>query len=142
MAKHAPFDKLRTGLDSLSRRAEWAGLKTIGMTGSERHIGTQVSVERRYYISSRPLDVKVLARAVRQHWGIENTLHWVLDVTYREDESRIRRGHGVENLNTLRRLTLNLLKQETTAQTSQKQKRQRAGWDDAYREKVLFGTAL
>lgn len=63
-------------------------------------------------------------------------------MTYREDESRIRRGHGAENMSTLRRLTLNLLKQEITVATSQKQKRQRAGWDDAYREKVLFGMAL
>jgi predicted transposase YbfD/YdcC len=131
-----------TCLEGLRQGQAWSGLKTLGMTESERHVGEKISVERRYYISSLPLNVKAFSGAVRQHWGIENSLHWVLDVTYREDESRIRRGHGAENLSTLRRLTLNLLKQETTAKTSQKQKRQRAGWDDTYRQKVLFGRTL
>ena len=129
-------------LSVLSRRAEWQDVKSIGMTESERHVGTNVTVERRYSISSLPLNGEVFGQAVRRHWGVENSLHWVLDVTYREDESRVRRGHAAENLRSLRRLTLNLLKPETTCKTSQKQKRQRAGWDDAYRETVLFGRSL
>lgn len=131
-----------TDIDYLSRGAAWAGLKSIGMVESERHIGGKVTLERRYYISSLPLDAKVFAYAVRSHWAVENSLHWVLDVTFREDESRLRRGHAAENFSILRRLALNLLRRETSTSKSQKAKRRSSGWDDAYREKVLFGKAL
>jgi len=131
-----------TDIGYLSRGGEWAGLKTIGMTESERHIGEKITVERRYYISSLPLDAKAFGQAVRTHWAVENSLHWVLDVTFREDESRLRRGHAAENFSILRRLVLNLLKQETSTSKSQKAKRRLSGWDDDYREKVLFGKAL
>ena len=131
-----------TDIDYLSRGAAWAGLKTIGMTESERHLGEKVTLERRYYISSLPLDAKAFGNAVRTHWAVENSLHWVLDVTFREDESRLRRGHAAENFGILRRLALNLLKQETSTAKSQKAKRRSSGWDDDYREKILFGKAL
>jgi len=131
-----------TDIGYLSRGGEWAGLKTIGMTESERHIGEKVTLERRYYISSLPLDAKAFGNAVRTHWAVENSLHWVLDVTFREDESRLRRGHAAENFGILRRLALNLLKQETSTAKSQRAKRRLSGWDDDYREKVLFGKAL
>ena len=131
-----------TDTTDLSRGGEWAGLKTIGMTESERHIGEKITCERRYYICSLPLDAQLFGNAVRRHWAIENSLHWVLDVTFREDESRLRRGHAAENFSILRRLALNLLKRETSTSKSQKAKRRSSGWDDNYREKVLFGKNL
>ena len=112
------------------------------MAECERHVSGEISVERRYYLSSLSVDVTRFADAVRSHWGIENSVHWVLDLTFREDESRPRRGHAAENVSTLRRLALNLLKRETTHAGSQRKKRRRSGWDDAYREKVLFGHSL
>jgi predicted transposase YbfD/YdcC len=75
--------------------------------------------------------------AVRGHWGIENRLHWVLDIAFREDESRVRQGHADQNLAVLRRLALNLLRQETTAKMGTKAKRLKAGWDDAYLLEIL-----
>ena len=117
-------------------------MKSIALVESERHSNGKVSVERRYYLSSLKLDAQALGQAVRAHWGIENSLLWALDVTYREDDSRIRRGHAAENFSTLRRLTLNLLKQETTRPLSQRKKRMVCGWDDDYREKVLYGRNL
>jgi len=129
-------------VEHLSQRALWSGVKSFALVECERHVNGTVSTEQRYYISSLAVDVEQLARAVRGHWGIENSLHWVLDMTFREDESRIRRGHAAENISTLRRLALNLLKRETSHAGSQRKKRRRSGWDDAYREKVLFGHSL
>jgi predicted transposase YbfD/YdcC len=85
------------------------------------------------------LDVETAAKAVRRHWGVENSLHWVLDVTFREDESRIRRGNGAEVMSVLRRLTLNLLKQNTTSAASMKRKRKIAAMDDALRTEIMAG---
>lgn len=126
-------------LSTLSHPEQWVGLTSIAMIESERHIGEQQSLERRYYITSLQSDAKQIAHAARGHWGVENTLHWTLDVTFREDECRIRRGEAAENLCTLRHFVLNLLKQETTSKKSIKQKRLLAAWDDDYRAKVLFG---
>jgi predicted transposase YbfD/YdcC len=126
-------------LTTLPRPWAWAGLKSIGLAESERHLGDKVSVERRYYIASLKSDARQFGQAVRGHWGIENSLHWVLDVTLREDECRIRRGEAAENFCTLRHFAFNLLKQEKTLKKSIKQKRLKAGWDDTYRAKILFG---
>jgi predicted transposase YbfD/YdcC len=126
-------------LTTLPDPSAWVGLKIIGMTESERHVGEKVTVERRYYIASLESDARQFGNAVRGHWGIENSLHWVLDVTLREDECRIRRGEAAENFCTLRHFAFNLLKQEKTMRKSIKQKRLKAGWDDTYRAKVLFG---
>jgi predicted transposase YbfD/YdcC len=82
--------------------------------------------------------VKVFGHAVRSHWGVENSLHWVLDVIFREDDSRIRTGYGAENFNVIRQIALNLLKKEAS-KLSIKRKRFVAGLDDFFREKVLFG---
>ena len=109
------------------------------MVESERRVNGETSFERRYYILSFYRGARAFAQAIRSHWGIENSLHWVLDVTFREDESRIRRGAAPENLATLRHIAINLLKQETTRKKSLKQKRLRAGWDNDYLGKVLFG---
>jgi predicted transposase YbfD/YdcC len=90
-----------------------------------------------FYITSLAADAALLARAIRCHWGIENSLHWVLDVTFQEDQSRIRQGHGPENIGLLRRLSLNLLKREPSKQ-SLKQKRYRAAMDNDFLVKVLL----
>lgn len=115
----------------------WPGLQSIAAVTGERHVGDTVTAETRYYLTSLPADAARIGQAVRAHWGIENGLHWVLDVAFREDESRVRTGHAAENLAVLRRLALNLLKRETTAKAGIKGKRLMCGWDDAYLAKVL-----
>jgi predicted transposase YbfD/YdcC len=122
----------------------WAGLVSIGMVEARRREGgpgTKVSVERRYYISSLAADeagsAQRFAEAVRGHWGIENGLHWVLDIAFREDDCRVRGGHAPQNLATLRQLALNLLRRETTAKVGVKARRLKAGWDLRYLERVL-----
>lgn len=95
----------------LTQRKEWSGLTSIALVESTRIIGEKETTERRYYLSSLPADAARIGRAVRQHWGIENRLHWCLDVTYNEDASRIRKDHGPQNMTVLRRLAVNLLRQ-------------------------------
>ena len=95
--------------------------------------------EVRYYISSLAPDAQRTAVAIRNHWSIENPLHWVLDVAFREDECRIRSGYAPENFALLRHLALSALNQETTASVGVKNKRLRAGWDDDYLLQVLAG---
>ncbi len=96
-----------------------------------------VDGEVRYYIMGFRNDVERFAEAVRGHWGIENSLHWVMDLTYREDESRIRKDYGGENVSWLRHLAITLVKNETTLKDSIRAKRIRAGYDTSYLEKVL-----
>jgi len=119
-------------------RAQWAGLRSFAAVECERTVADKTSCERRYFISSLDgRDAEALAKAVRAHWQIENGLHWSLDVGFAEDKSRVRRGHAAENLSRVRRMALNLLKQETTSKRGIKTKRMRAGWDDAYLIRVL-----
>lgn len=114
-------------------RGKWEGLRSVGVVESVRDTGGQTSTERRYYLSSLGLDVEKFARAVRSHWGAENQLHWVLDVVFGEDQSRTRTGHAAENLATLRRWALNLLKADTRkAKPSIKGRIKAAGWDPNY----------
>lgn len=124
-------------LDWFADRAAWEGLQSVGMVEAIREIGTQRTVERRYYLSSLPVDVATFARAVRGHWGVENKLHWVLDVQMREDQSRARTGFAAENLATLRRLALNLLKREKTKRRGIHGKQLNASWDHAYLLRLL-----
>jgi len=124
-------------LDRLSTRAEWSDLQAVGMVESERTLEGETTVESRYYILSLPSNAQTFGNAVRAHWGIENSVHWVLDVTFREDESRIRMGHGPENFAILRHIALNLLREETSFKGSIKTKRLKCGWNDAYLSKVL-----
>lgn len=116
---------------------KWEGLRSVGVVESVREIGDEVTTERRYFLSSLPLDVETMARAIRGHWGIENKLHWVLDVCFREDYSRVRSGHAAENLASLRRLALNLLKKEKTKKRGIKGKQLNASWNHAYLLKLL-----
>lgn len=116
---------------------KWEGLHSVGVVESVRELEGKRTTERRYFLSSLPLNVETLARAVRGHWGIENKLHWVLDVSFREDYSRARSGHAAENLATLRRLALNMLKKEKSKKRGIKGKQLNAGWDHAYLLKLL-----
>jgi predicted transposase YbfD/YdcC len=115
----------------------WEGLQSFGMVESIREVKGQKTVERRYYLSSLGLDVRLFARAVRSHWNIENKVHWVMDVCFGEDQSRARSGHAAENLATLRRLALNMLKRETKKKRSLKGKMLNASWDHAYLQRLL-----
>jgi predicted transposase YbfD/YdcC len=124
-------------IDWLHQKGDWNGLKTIGMVESERHIDEEISIEQRFYIASISNDAKMLAKAVREHWGIENRVHWVLDVAFDEDGSRIRKGNASENLAVIRHITLNLLRNEKTKKVGIKAKRKAAGWDNPYMLKVL-----
>jgi predicted transposase YbfD/YdcC len=130
-------------LESISQRAAWAKLSLVGLVESERHVNGEITLEHRYYIASlADTNAHRFAHAVRRHWGVENSLHWVLDVAFREDDSRIRLGHAQENLATLRHIALNLLHHEKTAQVGMKNKRLSAGWDENYLAKVLSGLAI
>ena len=125
-------------IDWFTEKAEWAGLRSFIMVESEREVvGQAATVERRYFISSLPADAGQALRAVRSHWQVENSLHWVLDVAFREDACRTRTAHAPENLATLRHMAVNLLKQERSCKLGIKSKRLKAGWDESYMLKVL-----
>ena len=124
-------------LDWFADLEGWEGLESVGMVEARREIRGKLTVERRYYLSSLPLDVQTFARAVREHWGVENQLHWVLDVQMNEDQNRARSGHAAENLGLLRRLALNQLRRDTRCQTGIKGKQLNASWDHAYLQSLL-----
>lgn len=115
----------------------WEGLKSIGQAINVTTTGEHTSVEVRYYISSRPAKVNEFANSVRKHWGIES-MHWVLDVVFGEDASRIRMGNATENMSFTRKFVTSLLKQDTS-RSSLKAKRKRAGWNTDFLETILFG---
>ena len=119
----------------------WVGIKSIVMVTSERRVGGETTIETRYFISSLKSNAKQALHAVRTHWSIENSLHWVLDIAFREDDSRIRKGNGDHNFAILRHIALNLLKQETTSKGGIQAKRLRSGWDEKYLLRVLGGFA-
>jgi predicted transposase YbfD/YdcC len=116
---------------------DWLGLQSIGMVLRTREEGDNISEEVAYYIGSIDAKVKHFARVVRGHWGIETTLHWSLDVTFSEDQSRVRKDRGPENLGMLRRLVVSILHQDTSCKASLRGKRLIAGWDDEALLKIL-----
>jgi len=123
----------------LQGKEEWKNLETICMVERERRLDDKIEKETSYYIGSIGSNAERFGHAVRSHWGIENSLHWVLDVCFREDESRIRKDNGPENFAVLRHIALNLVKKETSRKKSIKSKRLRAGWDNDYLLRVLAG---
>ena len=124
-------------LASLRDRDRWTKLQSVALVRSERVIAGETTTETRLYISSAANNAERLANAIRSHWGVENQVHWVLDVVFADDESRTRIDHSAHNLVIIRQIVLNMLRQETSLKTSLRQKRLRAGWDDAYALKVL-----
>ncbi len=119
-------------IEWLPMRQEWEGLKSIAMVRSHRTLNGKTSQEVRYYITSLEPIAKRVASVVRNHWGIENKVHWVLDVGFLEDLSQISTGHAAENFAILRRLTLNVIRLDPDKKKSLKGRREIAGWDDDY----------
>ena len=117
----------------------WTKLNMIGMVESECTFDGRTSAEYRYYSGSINNDARLFAKGVRSHWGIENGLHWVLDVAFREDDSRVRMGHAPENFSLLRHIAINAVKQEKTAKLGVKNKQLKAGWDEAGLARILLG---
>jgi predicted transposase YbfD/YdcC len=126
-----------SNLDYLVQLPLWSGLQTIAMVQNERRLNGKVSIENRYYISSLPCNASLVANAVRTHWSIENCLHWVLDVSFREDDSRIRKDNAPENMAVLRHFALNLISRDKSSKSTMKAKRKKAAWDHAYLIKLL-----
>jgi predicted transposase YbfD/YdcC len=127
--------------EAVDPERQWQDLCAVGVTFSERVDSRgRTSLEGRYYILSRPLSAEEFAEAVRGHWSIENHLHWQLDVSFREDDCRVRTGHAAANLSVIRRFALGLLRRETGCQRGIETKRLKCALSDEYREKVLLNT--
>ena len=124
-------------LRTLPNNENWKGLRSIGMVERECLQGDTRTVEQRYFINSIPAQAKPFAHAVRGHWGVENPLHWRLDVVFGDDASRIRKGHGPAIMTSIRHLCMNLFEREASSMSLAK-KRCKAAWNDNYRAKVIF----
>jgi predicted transposase YbfD/YdcC len=127
--------------EGLPGRADWKGLKSVGLVTSVRKEGEEESIEARYYLSSLPVDVGLFARAVRGHWSVENACHWSLDVTFREDDSRIRERVLGNNINWLCRFTLSILKQHPDRRRSLIMRRRCCGWSEKFLMEVIDALA-
>lgn len=120
----------------LSKSAEWPGLRTMGCVESTRETTSGITTEFRYYISSLPANITQFSQAVRGHWGVENGLHWVMDIVFRDDECRIRKKHGPANFVTIKHLAQNMLR-KAPSKASMRVRRKKAGWDDSFLTLVL-----
>jgi predicted transposase YbfD/YdcC len=125
---------------ALPRVKQFAGAKSIGMVRSTRIIAEQRSTTTRYYVSSLEMDAQKLAHAVRSHWSVENNLHWTLDMTFREDDSRMRSGYSAENFAMMRRMALSIMKRDTHSKRSLKGRRRICSYHDKYLEQLLFNS--
>jgi predicted transposase YbfD/YdcC len=123
--------------EGLPGKAEWKGLKSVGVVTSQRKAGGEGGIEIRYYLSSLPVDVNLFARAVRGHWSVENACHWTLDVTFREDDSRVRERVLGANITWLYRFTLSILKQHPDRRMSLIMKRRGCGWSEKFLMEVI-----
>ena len=126
-------------LDLIPHQEKWPGLQAIARVDSEvYHKATgQKSSMTRYFITTLAPEAKVIGMAARAHWSIENGLHWQLDISYREDASRKRKDHAAVNFSTLTKMTLTMLKRDTSTKVGIKSKRLKAGWDNDYLLKIL-----
>ena len=130
---------LSNTLDSIGKINDWEKLNCIGMAESERTVGDRTSIETRFFITSLECDARSFGNAVREHWAIENKLHWVLDVSFNEDASRIRRDYSSENMGVFRHIVLNALRNDKSIKKSLKAKRFKAALESTYASKVLDG---
>lgn len=140
---HGRFEKryclVTDNIDWLEEKSKWQGLCSIGMMVSERTIGEITSVERRYYLSSLPAKADIFSHAIRQHWSVENQLHWVLDVTFNEDRQRMNTKHAAQNLAVIRQSALNLLRMDQTPKKmSIKRKQFCAALDHGYLQSLIM----
>ena len=126
-------------IEGLGAKASWSNLQSVGMVESRREIGDTVQIDTRYFLTSLPAQAVRFAHAVRQHWGVENALHGVLDVSFQEDACRIRKEKGAQIFTVLRHIALNLLRREPHHKRGIKARRKRAGWDRDYLVQVLTG---
>ncbi len=140
--KHGRVEERRywlvSDLSGFHEIQDWVGLQSLGMVERQRTVGEKTTVEVHYYLTSLAGRGPQFGEAVRTHWSVENGLHWVLDVAFQEDQSRLRRDHGAENFAVLRHLAVSLLRQESTCSNGIKVKRLKAAWDDEYLTRVLF----
>ena len=125
--------------DFLPGFADWPDLRSVGLVEAVREVNGVATTSVRYYLSSLPVDIARFAEAVRGHWSIENSCHWLLDVVFGEDDSRLRVGHAAENMALLRRFALNLLNREQATKLSGPSKRFKAALDERYLVKILTG---
>ncbi len=126
-------------IDWIDGKDKWKDLNIIGMAQSERHVGDHQSIENRYFISTLPNNAELFGKSVRQHWGIVNSAHWILDIAFREDDCRKRKGNSGINFSKIRRIALNLLKNDKSRKVGVKAKRKSAGWNNSYLESLLAG---
>ena len=123
----------------LGTAERWPGLNGMVMCRATRTVKRETSVEDRYFISSaKEGDVAVIAEAIRAHWSMENSLHWVLDVAFNEDQARIRIGYAAENMATIRKIALNAVKKNKTSKRGVQGKRKQAAWNNDYLEELLM----
>jgi predicted transposase YbfD/YdcC len=130
---------ITSDIEWLEAKGSWAKLQSLGMVESRREVENTVTIDTRVFITSLPCDSVVFAQAVRQHWCMENSLHWVLDVSFEEDACRIRQDKGAQNFAVLRHIALNLLRREGRHKRGIKARRKRAGWDTGYLLQILMG---
>jgi predicted transposase YbfD/YdcC len=129
-------------VDWLAQKKDWSGLKSVGVVEATRQIGEKTTTERRYYVCSASADALRFSEAVRTHWSVENQLHWSLDVSFNEDQCRVRKDNAPENFAIIRHIALNMLKKEQTSKVGIKIKRNKAGWNNRYLAQILMSSGF